>query len=266
MSTDWNPNDQNMNDITEEIKKANKKILRKARKRDKKEMCNPPIPPETTKVLNDTIQVANKYISLLECDDDCQYEKKKQELLLKKKEVENIYNTAPKQLRSIQKQYYNHISKRENIDYDTFQENNVDKLLKHKIQNYKDKFNEIIKIIENLNITKTSEINTHIQDLKNMYVNDSSISQRKKDTEELKVADRKAYYLNNGIYTFKILNIICIFCIFCLFVSYYIIYIYIYQQSFTNVFLKNILFLIAFIIITIIYIMINEEKILFKKT
>ena len=233
--SDWSKDDNDMREIKNQIKKANKKILKKARKRDRKEMCDPPIPLETTETIKKAVDIAEKYIDLVSCDSDCQYNVEKERLADELKHAEKIYNTAPDILEGKQRKYYNHISQKEDINFDIYQEQDVDKILKETFDKYNERFDHYLKLAEEIlneeNPVRKHKLVDYLKQLDTMYITGTRNNSKKQlNIGNYKIADRMSFFYNNSIETFNTLNSMIITVIIMSNITYFCVISFYYKQ------------------------------------
>lgn len=186
---------------------------------------------EFDKVLKNSKELQSK----MNCDGDCQYEREKQIRHQQLLNAEKAYENAPKKLRDYQKKYYDFVE-REGTNYNTFQKEQVDDILRTNINDYKRRFSIYSDILKSIateeDPVRKGNMTKYLEDLQTMY--NKEYQQREYDEienrEKYKIADRTNIYHQLGVENFKKYNFILLSLV-CLFTGvYFFMFLYVYQE------------------------------------
>ena len=216
MREDNQSGSSDLRNFRQQLEKENDNTIRRIRRnrRARRNMCDPPIPQNVRDSIKDITKIAETLAEELKCDEDCQFEKRRAELLQEKENAMSIYQTAPQKLRDSQQAYYNHISQREDMNYEIFEREHVDEIIKKRIEQFKKDFNLVKSLRFHLNnevgTSKGQEIQNMMMELRDVYENGATHTEREKRVtlQNKRIAQRQLFYYDQNIVFYRSINLI----------------------------------------------------------
>lgn len=263
--------------MAEKQQEANEEVIKAAAKDTN--MCDNPrlatVPKELEDIFKKGVKLVDTLVQegTLQCDEKCIYEKNKEKLKQNMEIAQRQYEMAPKHLRDSQEKYYRFTKENDGLSYEEFEKNEVQEILRNKINAYKKRFNEYVHLIKLIdaetNESKRNTMKKHLIHMQRIYKNDmhqksSNIHLHK---EANKVADRETFYYHDSIHYLRSMNIIAIGVYICLMLMYFFTFLYVYQEYNSGAFIKTRIFRIlpfavtCFITVSI-YIYMSEQPLL----
>lgn len=213
--------------------------------------------------LDKLMQEAGAYVAIDKAKqlmDEYEMSNKEKQLEQLKDEMDKqwtIYKTAPANLREAQRLYY---QKSTGKTYDQYQKEQVEELIKKKIENYNNRFNNNVKIANAIvtemkeNVGISGEKTTFNSDALNDILAKLKRQTNKERTEHIdnyKIADRNAYYNIKRTTFLRLINFIIMVILAGLILAYLTIFLYIYGEykNMEQIKMRMKLFIPPFIII-----------------
>jgi len=271
-------NDASLERMAKEQQRANDEMIKAAAKDT--DMCKNPklhtVPKNLEKIFKKGVELVDTLTKegTLNCDEDCLYQKNKEKLKQNMNFAKSNYVSAPQLLRDAEQKYYMFTRQKDGKGYDEYQQEQVDIILKDKIDVYQKRFEKYSNIVKLINAetdeTRRSEMQSHLQNLQTLYKAD--ISRKEKDvldnSEMNKIADRETFYMNDSIDVFRSFNLIMMTTYFSAVFLYVFVFLYVYQEYISVSLVKTRIFrILPFVLIGVMCVLLYmyvSEKPLFQ--
>lgn len=271
-------NDASLKRMAKEQQRANDEMIKAAAKDS--DMCKDPklhsVPKDLEEIFKKGVELVDTLTKegTLNCDEDCLYEKNKEKLKQNMNFAKSNYLDAPKLLKDAEEKYYSFTRQKDGKSYDEYQKEEVDRILKEKLELYKKRFEKYSNIVQLINAetddTRRSEMQNHLKNLQSLYNDDISRKEKNilESSEMNKIADRETFYMNDSVDFFRSFNLIMMMIYFTAISLYIFTFLYIYQEYLSVSLIKTRIFrILPFVLIGVICIalyMYTSEKPLFQ--
>lgn len=271
-------NDSSLKRMAKEQQRANDEMIKAAAKDT--DMCKNPklhtVPKDLEEIFKKGVELVDTLTKegTLNCDENCLYEKNKEKLKQDMNFAKSNYLNAPQLLQSAEEKYYTFTKQKDGKSYDQYQQEQVDRILKEKIEMYEkrfEKYSNIVQLIyEETDETRRSEMQSHLQNLQTLYTDDISRKEKHilENSEMNKIADRETFYLNDSVEFFRSFNLIMMIVYFTTVSLYVFTFLYVYQEYVNVSLVKTRIFrILPFVLIGMLCIILyvyTSEKPLFQ--
>ena len=271
-------NDASLERMAKEQQRANDEMIKAAA--NDTDMCKDPklhtVPKDLEEIFKKGVALVDTLTKegTLNCDEDCLYNKNKEKLKQDMNFAKSNYLNAPQLLEAAEETYYTFTRQKDGKSYDQYQQEQVDRILKEKIEMYQQRFkkySDIVKLIHSeTDETRRSDMQSHLQNIQTLYKDDISRKEKHiiENSEMNKIADRETFYMNDSIDLFRSFNLIMMIMYFTSISLYLVTFLYVYQEYVSASLVKTRIFrILPFLLIGVFCIMLymySSEKPLFQ--